>query len=213
MKANIVGLSLALVALLAASAGRAQERGETSKQLGQAHLPVSCSAEAQRQFDRAVAAGEKDLERLHDLRAALLEANQGYWADQVEVQRRAVAAWLARAAGRSEEAVELGCSAAALESASEKHPVKPGPILPARELLGELLLELGRPAAALVEFEASIEKEPNRFNGLYGAARAAELMGDRERARTFYTKLVALCEQADGERPGLEQAKVFLAKR
>jgi len=161
----------------------------------------------------AISGGKKDLERLQELRAVLLEANQGYWADQVEIQRQAAAAWLTRAAGNDEEAVGLARSAAALESASEKHPVTPGPILPARELLGELLLDLNRPAAALVEFEASIEREPNRFNGLYGAARAAELMGDRERARTFYTKLVALCEQADGERPELEQAKLFVAKR
>jgi hypothetical protein len=103
--------------------------------------------------------------------------------------------------------------AAALEDATEKHPVTPGPIFPACELLGELLLELQQPAQALQEFEASIPKEPNRFNGLYGAARAAELAGEGEKARTYYGQLVALSERSDADRPALQQAKAFLAKK
>jgi predicted Zn-dependent protease len=86
-------------------------------------------------------------------------------------------------------------SAAELEDSTEKHPVTPAPVVPARELLGEMLLELNQPAEALLEFEASSGREPNRFNGLFGAARAAELSGDKVKARTLYAKLVALCDR------------------
>ena len=104
-------------------------------------------------------------------------------------------------------------SAADLEDSTEKHPVTPGAIVPARELLGELLLDLREPRQALEEFEASLLVSPNRFNGLYGAAKAAELSGDREKARTFYAKLKALAERSDGKRPELQEARVFLASK
>ena len=102
-------------------------------------------------------------------------------------------------------------AAAELDDATEKHPVTPGAILPAREQLGELLLELKQPVAALQEFETSLRSAPNRFNGLYGAARAAKLAADRKRAKTYYAKLVALCRQADSIRPEIKEAKAFLA--
>jgi tetratricopeptide (TPR) repeat protein len=155
----------------------------------------------------------KEVDTLQSLHSALIEAKQSYWADQVEIQRRAAAAWIAHAEGKHDEALTLMRSAADLESSSEKHPVTPGPIIPARELLGELLLELNQPAQALPEFEASLRTDLNRLNGLYGAARAAELSGDRAKARTYYANLVALCEQADTERPELMTAKAFLAKQ
>ena len=103
-------------------------------------------------------------------------------------------------------------AAADAEDASEKHIVTPGPIVPARELLGEMLLEANRPAEALVEFEASQRKEPNRFRGYHGAARAAALAGDRVKARDQYAKLVAVVERADTERPEIKEAKAYLAK-
>ena len=99
------------------------------------------------------------------------------------------------------------------EYASDKHPVTPGHVLPARELLGEMLLELEQPARALKEFEASHTLEPNRFRGLYGAAQAAELSGDMGKARNYYRKLLEVCERADTERPQLQKAKAFLAKK
>jgi uncharacterized protein HemY len=80
-------------------------------------------------------------------------------------------------------------------------------------MLGDMLLELGQPAQALKEFEASAQKEPNRFRGLYGAARAAELSGDRTKAKTYYTKLIAITDKADGARPELRQARTYLAQR
>ena len=154
-----------------------------------------------------------NVDKLQALHTTMVDAKQDYWAGQVEIQHRAAAAWLARVEGKNEEAVQLMREAAELEDATEKHPVTPGSIFPARELLGELLLELQQPAQALQEFEASRPKEPNRFNGLYGAARAAELAGEEEKARTYYGQLVALSERSDTDRPALQQAKVFLAKQ
>ena len=120
---------------------------------------------------------------------------------------------MAHAEGKNDEALTLMGSAADLEDSTEKHPVTPGPIMPAQELLGELLLELHEPARAFKAFETSQHSDPNRFNGLYGAARAAEQAGDRETARTYYAKLVALCAHADAERAELQQAKAFLAQK
>jgi predicted Zn-dependent protease len=104
-------------------------------------------------------------------------------------------------------------AAADHEDSTEKNTVTPGPIKPARELLGELLLELGQPAQALLEFEATTGKEPNRLRGLYGAARAAERAGDAAKAREYYAKLAALGETADPSQTEVETAKRFLARR
>ncbi|MGH7276068.1 MAG: hypothetical protein ACREIY_03440 [Candidatus Rokuibacteriota bacterium] len=177
-------------------------------------------SEAQLVFARAlgaarsgdVASARKDIDRLGALRDALAAAKQGYWVEQVEIQRQVASAWVARAEGRKDDAQVLLRGAAEREDASEKHPVTPGPIAPARELLGEMLLDASAPAEALKEFEASMRVEPNRFKGLYGAARAAELSGDRAKARTYYSQLLALGEKADPERAELRQARAFLGK-
>src|SRR5262249_21698415 len=125
----------------------------------------------------------ENVARLAAIRQALLGAKDNYdWSSQVKVQRLAAAAWLAHAEGNQTEAMRLMREAADLEDATEKHPVTPGPVLAAREMLGDLLLELGRPADALKEFETSLANSPNRFNGVYGAARAAELSLNGERA-------------------------------
>lgn len=160
-----------------------------------------------------VAGSQKVIAKLESLRDALVAAKQSYWAEQVDIQRRVVTAWVARAEGKDQEALQIMRAAADLEDATEKHPVTPGPIVPARELLGEMLLEVQRPADALKEFEASQRHEPNRFRGLYGAARAADLSGDRQKARAFYEKLVAVCEHADTERAEVGEAKAFLGKK
>jgi hypothetical protein len=155
----------------------------------------------------------KDIERLSSIQRSLALAKENYWATQVEIQRRTASAWLAHAEGKQEEALNLMRSAADLEDTTEKHPVTPGAIVPARELLGDLLLELRESGQALKEFEASLIVSPNRFNGLYGAAKAAELSGDREKARAYYAKLTTLGAQSDGARPELQAAKVFLASK
>ena len=157
------------------------------------------------------ASAKGDLARLEALRDRLTAAKNAYWAEQAEIQRLGVAAWIARAERRDDEAVALMRKAADLEAATEKHPVTPGAIQPAREMLGELLLQLGQPAKALAEFEASMRTDPNRFQGLVGAARAAEQGSDRDRARKYYTELVSLARTADSERSELVEAKRFLA--
>jgi len=160
-----------------------------------------------------VAAARRDLARLQSFADALTTAKQGYWAEQVEIQRRVVSAWVARAEGKNEEALTLMRAAADLEDSTEKSPITPGPIVPARELLGEMLLDLNQPAQALKEFETSHPKEPNRFRGLYGAARAAELSGNMVKARHYYTTLLVLGQNADTERPELQHAKTVLSKQ
>ena len=159
-----------------------------------------------------VADAQKSRARIEALRDALKAAKNTYWAEQSEIQGIAVAAWIARAEGKNDNAVALMRQAADREDATEKHPVTPGALFPAREMLANLLLDLGQPAPALAEFERSQKNDPNRFRGLAGAARAAELTGDRDRARGFYTKLTALAASADSERPELTQAKAFLTK-
>jgi hypothetical protein len=158
------------------------------------------------------AAAAREVARLDALRDAMKAAKNNYWAEQAEIQRTAVAGWIARAEKRDDEAVVLLRRAADLEAGTEKHPVTPGAIQPAREMLGELLLALGRPAEALAEFEASQRTDPNRFHGLAGAARAADLAGKRDRARAYYEQLLVLTQSADTERPEMRQAKAYLGK-
>ena len=141
------------------------------------------------------------------------QGNDKYWADQVDIQRESAAAWIALAEGKREEALQQMRSAADHEDRTDKHNVTPGVILPARELLGEMLLELKQPAHAVVEFEATLRTAPNRFNALAGAARAAKLSGDNEKAKTYYAKLLAICEHADGDRPELQYARSLLTQK
>lgn len=158
-------------------------------------------------------AAEREAAALAERQAALVGQKNTYWANQVGVQRQAVLAWSAWARGARDEALKLMQAAADLEDSMEKHIVTPSPVVPTRELLGEMLLEANQPADALRAFESSSEREPNRLHGLYGAARAAALAGDRVKARTYYEKLVALTGKSDGGRRELADAKAFLAQR
>jgi tetratricopeptide (TPR) repeat protein len=177
-------------------------------------------AEAHIHFARALGfarsgdadSARREVEKLAALRDALVIGKGEYdWAKQVDIERQIAAAWLAFAEGKREESLKLMRAAADLDDATDKHPVTPGAILPAREQLGELLLELKQPSAALVEFETSLRFTPERFNGLYGAARAATLASDQKKARTYYEKLLTLTRQADTPRPEIAEAKAFLA--
>src|SRR5262249_57166903 len=100
-------------------------------------------------------------------------------------------------------------AAAELEDGTDKSAVTPGPLAPARELLGEMLLEMNEPAEALEQFEATLKKEPGRFRALYGAARAAKLSGSREVSRRYFRELLKVCGHAD--KPG--RAEILEAKR
>ena len=137
------------------------------------------------------------IDSLIAIRDRLTAQKEVFWAEQAEIQRRSASAWLAFVEGRKAEAVDEMRAAAAMEDRTEKSAVTPGPLAPARELVGEMLLEMNRPAEALAEFEATLKKEPNRFRALYGAAKSAALSGDREKARTHGASLLKVCERAD----------------
>jgi hypothetical protein len=160
-----------------------------------------------------VEAARKHRTRLQELRDTLAAAKLGYWQEQVDIQQQVVTAWVTLAQGQRDAALQGMRAAADRENATEKATVTPGPIIPARELLGEMLLAVNEPQPALQAFEASMQIEPQRFWGFYGAARAAELIGDRDKARTFYTQLLALAAHADSERPVLTATKAFLAQK
>jgi tetratricopeptide (TPR) repeat protein len=157
-----------------------------------------------------VAGARKELEILETTRRDLPSASPQDWATPTEVARREVAAWLTHAKGRNDEAIQLMRAAADLEDTTEKLSVTPGPVVPARELLGDLLLESKQPADALREYEIALRNAPKRFNGLFGAARAADLSGDRNKARGFYEQLVEISNRADDERPELKEARSYL---
>jgi hypothetical protein len=133
------------------------------------------------------------------------------WAGQIESMRLGAAAWIAWAEGRKDDALREARAAADLEEKVGKHPVTPGAPLPARELLGDMLLEAGRPAEASAEYEASLRQTPNRFNGVYGAARAAALSNKPARARELYAQLTTQCVKGSA-RPELAEARRYLEK-
>jgi len=179
-------------------------------------------AEAITHFARAIGAarsGDSDrarieIEKLRETQDRMSGTKENYdWATQVEIQRIAAAAWLAKTGGNNEDALKLMRSAADLEDSTEKHPVTPGAVLPARELLGDLLLELNRPSDALIEYERSLANSPNRFNGLYGAGRAAQLKGNRLKAQRYYQKLARNCARGNTGRSELQFARTFLQGR
>jgi hypothetical protein len=161
------------------------------------------------QLDRSRAG----IERLKALEAQLTANKQAFWADQVAIQAEIGSAWVAFGEGRRQEALERMRRAADREDATDKHPVTPGPLAPARELLAEMLLEDDQPAEALAQFERSQQKEPNRLRGYYGAARSAELAGKPDVARANYAKLLELTSRSTGERPEIRRARDSLASR
>ena len=124
--------------------------------------------------------------------------------------RLASLAWVALAQKKGDEALSLMRQAADIEDKSEKNIVTPGRLLPAREQLGDMLMELKRPAEALKEYEASQLREPNRYRGLYGAGQAAAQSGNLDKARRYFSSLIELA--GSGEvRPEMEKARRYLA--
>jgi hypothetical protein len=191
---------------------------------GAAALPVQATkfahVEAITHFARAIGAArsgnpdaaQAEIAKLAELRDKLREQKNAYWAEQVDIQHQIATAWLLNAQGKSDEALAAMRAAADAEDRTEKAPVTPGPLLPARELLGAMLLEHGDAAGALAAYEATMKKEPNRFNATAGAAQAAEKLGDRAKATAYDEKLVALAEGSTSDRPALAAAKQYLAK-
>jgi hypothetical protein len=153
----------------------------------------------------------KDVEALKEL-AEALRAKDPYWMEQVDIQHQAAQAWVAFAKGDREEGLAGLRNAADREARTEKHVITPGPLAPAREQLAEMLLDMNRPGDALAQFEAVQRTEPNRFRATYGAARAAEMAGDRERAKRHYGHLIEIVGTGDTTRPEVTVARTFVAE-
>jgi hypothetical protein len=188
-------------------------------------VPVTVNAPPARaiiHFARAIgaarsgdlAAAQADIGKLQELKAALEKANQPYWAGQVDVQILAAQAWLAQGQANRAEAAQLMRAAADLEDSSEKHVAMENRLYPMRELLADLLLQQGQPAAALTEYEASMKNAPERLRGFYGAASAAEASGDKEKSAFYFRSLARLTRNADdSDRAEIRAARAFPAAK
>jgi tetratricopeptide (TPR) repeat protein len=178
-------------------------------------------AEAMTRFTRSLGAShtgdlvkaQAEIGELAALRQAAIAAKQDYWELQIEVLRLAASAWFAQAQGQTKDALQLMRQSADLEDASEKHVAMENRLYPMRELLADLLLETGQSAKALAEYEASLVSTPNRFNGYYGAAKAAFLAGDKDNAQAYYRKLLALAKNGDTERPEIGIARLYVTEK
>ena len=140
------------------------------------------------------------------------QKTSAYWAKQIEIQRLSAMAWIVYQEGRKIEALKIMKKAAKLESSTEKHPVTPGEILPARELLADMLFDMGRYREAQTEYETTLERSPNRFNSLYGAGFTAELGGNNSEAVFYYKKIVEITAAVKTDREQLKRAKLYLSK-
>lgn len=172
-------------------------------------------AEAMVSFARALgkvhtgdlAGAQADIDQLQLLEDRLREAKDNYWADQVKVQHLGAAGVLAHFQGDDKKAVELVRAAADLDATMDKHPATPAEVLPARELLADLLFDIHEPNAALTEYQQSLAAEPNRFRSLLGKARAAKAAGDAAVSREAYQKLLVLVSKGDDGRTELAEIK------
>ena len=160
-------------------------------------------------------AAKAAIDSLSVLESALAQMGgpQTYWSTQARIERLAASAWVTLAERDTATALRLAKEAADLEDVTEKHPVTPGAVLPARELEGDLLLIVRQPAAALAAYESSLARQPNRGRSLYGAATAARMAGNMDLARKRYQAYATLMSKADGSRPELAEVRRILARR
>ena len=152
------------------------------------------------------------LKKLHQNLIALNDKTKAIQIKQVEIQIKTSQAWLNFRKNDSKKGLELMLEAVEIERKTSKHPVTPGDVLPAIELLGDMLLELKKPEDALVAYEENLKTNPNRFNGVYGAARAAKDIGNTEKATVYFNQLIELTKHSKSERPELVEATTYLAE-
>jgi tetratricopeptide (TPR) repeat protein len=155
---------------------------------------------------------EEELHLLGSLEQELIASGDAYASNQVAIQIKTVEAWLQLKNGNENEAISLMRTAAEMESQTSKHPVTPGEILPADELLGDMLLTANKPIEALAIYELNLERRPNRFNGIYGAASAAKQVGNNEKAALYFNQLLNLTKNSNSNRPEIAAAKAFVEK-
>jgi tetratricopeptide (TPR) repeat protein len=198
----------------------ALERGDWAAAASLKVSPATTpNTEAMTHFARAIGAARSgnpeaataDITRLSELAAKLAAIPDPYWAEQVTIQQRIARAWQIYAQGQRDQGITELRAAADAEDQTDKSAISPGPLAPARELLGYMLLEAGQHKDALAAFDATMKKEPNRFRGTFGAARAAELAGDRAKATAYYKQLLEIAKDADTERPEIVAAKKYVA--
>jgi hypothetical protein len=220
--ANPTGAVLAGYTALAAIPARyAIERGAWGEAAALEPLHSTPVADSITYFTRAMGsarsgdlqAAQKNIEQLQQIEDGLLKSKDDYWAQQVEIQRNAAAAWVMFGEGKKDAALKLMRTAADLEDGSEKHVAMENRLWPMRELLGDMLLAANKAGLALEEYEASLQSARNRYRGFYGAAKAAQSSGDQEKARSYFVKLLAQCSNADTQRPELAEAKKYLAQK
>jgi len=209
----------------AVAASQARYMIERSDWSGAAGLQVQPSrfayVDAITHFARALGAARSgnldgarsDIAKLAELREKLQQAKDEYWSEQVSIQWQVATAWLLNMENKQADAVSSMSAAADLEDQTEKSIVTPGPLAPARELYGALLLERGMAKEALAAFEATLKKEPNRLGATIGAAKAAEKSGDAAKARQYYANVVALADGVDASRADMAAARAFMAKK
>jgi hypothetical protein len=208
-------------AIAAIPARYALERGAWAEAAALTARPANTPfTEAITHYARAVGAARSgkpdaaaaDIAKLEELRAKMESMQDAYWTEQLSIQRRVALAWVAFAQGRKDAAIGDLSAAADAEDATDKSAISPGPLAPAREQYGFMLLEANRPKEALIAFEATMKKEPNRFRSTYGGARAAELAGDKAKAMTYYRQLLEIAKEADTERAEIAAAKKFVGR-
>lgn len=206
-------------AIAAIPARYALERGDFAAAAALEIVPAQTTPHTQAitHFARALGAARigqldaaaQDINMLAELGERARARQDAYWEEQIDIQHQAASAWVVFAAGNQQEGIRLMSLAADIEDATDKAAVSPGPMAPARELLGIMLLEAGRPADALSALEATLAKEPNRFLTLATAAKAAQAAGDSAKARRFYQQLLVVAANADVQRPALQEAAMF----
>jgi hypothetical protein len=177
-------------------------------------------ADAVTYFARAVGAARSgnptaakaDVAKLGELRDKLREAKDAYWSGIVDIQEQVANAWMIHGEGKYDEALKALSAAAEAEDKTEKHPVTPGPLAPARELYGAMLLERGITKEALAAYEAVLKKEPNRLAAYVGAAKAAAKSGEVEKAKQYTGKVLALTKDADTKRAEISELRGMVGK-
>ena len=172
-------------------------------------------ADAVTYFARAVGAARSgnpnaaktDIAKLAELRDRLKNAKDAYWSNIVDIQQQIASAWVLYAEGKYDDALKLLSAAADAEDKTEKHPVTPGPLAPARELYGAMLLDRGMANEALAAYEAVLKKEPNRLDAYIGAAKSASKADETAKAKQYTAKVISLTENADTVRPEVTELR------
>ena len=159
-----------------------------------------------------MAAARREADELALIRKTLPQTRDYDWSGSIRAQWETVLALITWAEGSKAEGIQKRRAAAEHEDSMDKHPVTPGPLLPAREILADLLMDSGSAAAALKEYEAVLKTSPRRFNATAGAAKAAERSGDRSKAWAYAAQLLDLASKAEGYRPEIEWARAYLGR-